>query len=399
MTITRNSAEFIACQQNRNDSELFKVHGLGNELVESAWAPLTLSEINKVLRRFTRLGSVKEITWHSPRPFSTAALVTTANGPVFVKRHHHCVRDTKGLLEEHRFIAHLHAACLPVTEVLSDNSGSSVIVDGVWSYEVHAQAPGVDLYRDAVSWSPFFSVAHAQAAGCALAQLHLAAQGYQAAERQSTVLVSSATLLGSDDLIESLTQFINLRPALADYLTKRQWHAEVTRELLPRHAKLKPFIKALPPLWTHNDWHASNLLWSNASDTAGVATIIDFGLSNKTFALYDLATAIERNVIEWLALPCDSAKLVHFDLLDALLDGYTSVRPLSTIETTALPLLLPLVHIEFALSEVLYFNSVAKSQENAALAYDGYFLGHAAWFKSTAGQHLLTHLRQHRCLT
>ncbi len=396
MTITKNNAKPCAWQSSINGSESFKAHGLGIELVEPTWAPLTLTEINHVLRRFTQLGSAQKIIWHSPRPFSSGALVATANESIFIKRHHHSVRDVPGLLEEHRFISHLHAACLPVPEVLRDDSGASVIADGRWTYEVHAQAAGVDLYRDALSWSPFSSTAHAQAAGCALAQLHLAAVGYQAPERQSKVLVSSATLLKSDDLIKSLTQFISLRPALAKYLAQRQWHAEVSRDLVPAHAKLKPFIKALPPLWTHNDWHASNLLWSNASDTAGVVSLIDFGLSNKTFALYDLATAIERNVIEWLALPSESDELVHFDLLDALLDGYTSIRPLSTLEAKALPLLLPLVHIEFALSEVLYFNSVVQSPENIELAYDGYFLGHLKWFKSAAGQHLLNHLKQ-RC--
>ncbi len=398
VTIMKTSTKSLASTSSINNSESFKAHGLGLELVKPTWAPLTLTEINNVLHHFTQLGSAREIVWHSPRPFSSGALVATANKPVFIKRHHHSVRDASGLHEEHRFISHLQAACLPVPEVLRDDSGSSVVAHGEWTYEVHAQAAGVDLYRDTLSWSPFFSTAHAQAAGCALAQLHLAAVGYQAPERQSKVLVSSTTLLKSADLIESITQFINLRPALAKYLAKRQWHAEISRDLMPAHTKLKPFIKALPPLWTHNDWHASNLLWSDASDTAGVASIIDFGLSNKTFALYDLATAIERNVIEWLVLPSESDDLVHFDLLDALLEGYTSIRPLSALEIKALPLLLPLVHIEFALSEVLYFNSVAPSPENIELAYDGYFLGHLKWFKTAAGQHLLNHLKQ-RCLS
>ena len=47
----------------------------------------------------------------------------------------------------------------------------------------------------------------------------------------------------------------------------------------------------------------------------------------------------------------------------------------------------------FALSELAYFHGVQKSVENASLAYDTYFLGHAEWFNSDAGRYLLAHLR------
>jgi len=51
--------------------------------------------------------------------------------------------------------------------------------------------------------------------------------------------------------------------------------------------------------------------------------------------------------------------------------------------------LLPLVHAEFALAELNYFHGITRSAANAALAYDTYFLGHAAWFNSAEGQRLL----------
>ena len=66
--------------------------------------------------------------------------------------------------------------------------------------------------------------------------------------------------------------------------------------------QLLPLLPALPPLWTHNDLHASNLLWSDASDDAQATAIIDFGLADRTNAVHDLAHAIERNIVEWLAL-------------------------------------------------------------------------------------------------
>jgi hypothetical protein len=38
---------------------------------------------------------------------------------------------------------------------------------GDWVWEAHPLAPGDDLYRDAPSWTPFQSEAHAHAAGAA----------------------------------------------------------------------------------------------------------------------------------------------------------------------------------------------------------------------------------------
>ena len=74
--------------------------------------------------------------------------------------------------------------------------------------------------------------------------------------------------------------------------------------------------------------------------------------------------------------------------MDALLAGWSSVRPLTAADTAALADLLPLVHIEFALSEMAYFHGVTRSAENVALAYDGYLLGHASWFDSDRGRRL-----------
>ena len=61
--------------------------------------------------------------------------------------------------------------------------------------------------------------------------------------------------------------------------------------------------------------------------------IIDFGLADRTNAVHDIAHAIERNIVEWLGLVNDPAHPddvpIHLDHLDAFLDGYESVRPLS----------------------------------------------------------------------
>ncbi len=379
-------------------SATVKAHGMDGSLVEPDWAPLTIEEARALLSQFPECGEPVEILSTSPRPFSAAGVVATANGRVFIKRHHRSVRDREGLLEEHRFLNHLLAHGAPVPFVYAADSGETAIQIGEWTYEVHESAPGVDLYRDALSWTPFRSVAHARSAGQALAGLHRAAEKFNRPKRKHRTLVASFTIFAAQNPGVELNQYLAARSALHRNAAVHA-HAELALGLLaPFHAELRPLLSALPPLWTHNDLHASNLFWSDAGDNAQTAAIIDFGLCDRTNAVHDLSHAIERNVVEWLVLVDHPAYPnnvpVHIDHLRALLDGYEAVRPLGEAEAAALAPMTALCHAEFALSEADYFLGVLRSEEKARMAYDGWLVGHAQWFRSAAGERLLDALRQ-----
>jgi len=380
--------------------EVHKSHGLAGEWVQPDWPPLTLPEVDGLLRQYPLAGGAVRILSHSPRPFSAASVVETPRGPVFVKRHGHQVRNWASLMEEHRLIAHL-AAQLPnlVQEPLADRDGQTVVCsrdwsDADWTYEVHPLATGIDLYEDALSWTPFRSTGHALAAGLAMARLHRAAGSYDAAAREPRQLISSYSIFASGDPEKSLASYLEMRPLLRDYAERRDWRASMNELLIPFYERLSPWLGHLRPLWTHNDLHASNLTWSGADADAKVTGIIDFGLADRTNAVHDLATAIERNMVEWLRIEDPEADVLHLDHVDALLAGYEELSPLSYEEARALPAMLPLVHCEFALSETDYFLSVVGSPEKASLAYEGYFLGHAEWFLTDQGRRLLDHLEE-----
>lgn len=150
---------------------------------------------------------------------------------------------------------------------------------------------------------------------------------------------------------------------------------------------------ALPPLWTHGDWHASNLLWRTHDDgDTEVGAVFDFGLCDRNFAMFDLATAIERNLIPWLNLDAGQRAQPQLEQLDALLDGYSRHCTLGAVQLRQLVALLPIVHADFALSEIDYFAGITRSADNADIAYHRYLLGHADWFASADGQRLLDHL-------
>jgi Ser/Thr protein kinase RdoA (MazF antagonist) len=324
--------------------------------------------------------------------------VGTRTERVFIKRHHRTVRDREGLLEEHRFMKHLREHGAPVPRVLAALSGETAIERGEWTYEVQEVPTGVDIYEDALSWTPFRSTAHARSAGEALARMHLAAQGFDAPRRKIQPLVASFTIFAADDPKVAMETYLEARPALTHATVTRASCDEALELLAPFHAELLPHLPALKPLWTHNDLHASNSLWSDASDDARAVAIIDFGLADRTNAVHDLAQAIERNIVEWLELMHDSTRgedvPIHFDHLYALLDGYESVRPLTDEEAAALAPMTALCHAEFALTEADYFLSVLHSEEKARVALVDYLIGHARWFRGAGGHKLLDAIRR-----
>jgi Ser/Thr protein kinase RdoA (MazF antagonist) len=389
----------------------FLAHGMGKALVEPDWPPLTDDEVSTVLARYGWPDGAAAVSWRSPRPMSAAAVVQCGGEGVFVKRHHTRVRTAGQLAAEHALAAHLRALGVAVPAVLrtveptvkGDGEGgtgrrvageATTVTSGDYVYEVHALAEGLDLYRDVPSWSPFTSPGHAHAAGAALARFHRASASFGLPERPPGVLTSSCAVVTAPDPVAAVARLAARRPGLASYLDQRPWRDDLTRYHLPAIRQVAPLLGALGRLWGHGDWHPSNLTWTSASPDADVAAVIDLGLANRTFAAHDLAVAIERSAVAWLDLADTGHAGADIPAVDALLDGYQTVRPLTRAELAAVALLLPVIHVEYALSEVEYFTSVVASPDNADLAYDTYLVGHTRWFGSPEGSALLSHLRQ-----
>ena len=386
------------------------VHGMGKELVEPDWAPLTGDEVGAVLARYDlpaghdppadgtgpagvpSTGTV--VAWSSPRPMSAAGLVNHGTGTVFVKRHHVRVRSGAQLAAEHAIATHLRASGLPVPRVKRTTADLTVVAEGDFVYEVHEVAPGIDLYRDAMSWTPYLSPGHALAAGAALGRLHQAAAGFTRAARPPAVLTSSCCVITAADPLAAVDAIARRRPGLARYLAGRDWRRDLTRDHLPVIRRAAPLLAGQEPRWGHGDWHPSNLTWDSARPDAGVVAVFDFGLANRPIAVHDLAVALERGVVAWLDLAESGVAGVDLGAADALLSGYAGVRRLSPAEARALPEVLPVVHLEYALSEIEYFADVVSSPALADLAYDTYLIGHTRWFAGPDGAAFLDHLRR-----
>lgn len=367
---------------------IHQVHGMAGECEPAHWPPLTHAEVASLLARYPTIRGPLEITWHSPRPLSAACLVRSADATVFLKRHHITVRSVAMLGEEHRFMDHLRDRGIPIPRVLADGHGERAARIGDWVYEVHAQAAGDDTYRDTISWAAPGSTAHARTVGTTLARLHAAAAGYRAPQRSTHLLVARAELLCAADPIAALEAQLPDRPALAAYLSRRDWKVELATTLAPWHGALGGRLRRQPAQWTHGDWHVSNLCWSGVDEAASITAVLDFGLAASTFALFDLATAIERNAIAWLALDT-GAEAARIGIATALVEGYRGALPLEAADVHLLADLLPLVHLDFALSEVEYLRATGHAPAAADVAYDTFLRGHAAWFATPAGRSLL----------
>lgn len=389
----------------------FGVHGVQSK---RDWPCLTEAEIQAVAAQYPDLPPALTVSWNSMRPFSAAVRIdgeTCAehqkkSGGFLIKRHHASLRGIAALQEEHAFMRHLHQHAVPVCLPCVARSGVTALALGEWTYEVFPLAAGQDVYRDVMSWQPYKNAGHAMAAGRALAQLHKASASYPAPGRggrsatglrAGRPLTSSLNAIAQPDLLVALQVWAALQPGLMRQLAHRSWLAECAAVLVPLHDRLKPYLATLPTLWGHGDWHGSNLFWqqdvgthSPAEPQDSVSCVLDFGMADRTSAMFDLAVALERSMIDWLD-PAEN-RHVFYTHMAAFLNGYAQAKPLAPQDWAELGAFLPLVHVEFALSEVAYFGTLLQDAASAEVAYTGYLLGHARWFATGQGRAVLAWL-------
>ena len=361
-------------------------HGMGESLELKDWQDISAADLAQLQRLYPQLQGQAAVLWRSPRPFSSAMLIQVNQAAYFIKRSHRSFRTAADLKQEHQLIQHLADQQLPLPKIICSKDGATAVELDDWSYEVHEKAPGLDLYADHLSWKPFFCAAHAAQAGQMLAALHKAAENYPAVQgRSAQQLISNQDLLLSDDIAQAIRQRIQNSPALSAYFADQELDQAWLSQLAHVHEKIQAPMQRAPKIWTHNDLHASNLLWSENSDQAEISTVIDFGLTDRNSAIYDLAVTVERNFIDWLAL--NQTQDIHIDEagLQAFIQAYVKhAHPLK--ELAILPELIKIVHTDFAVSELEYFAGITRNFKHADAAYHDWLIAHTDWFFKLQGQ-------------
>lgn len=371
-------------------------HGMGNDWEHKDWAHLTVSELHNLQPYYPCLQGNIQILWCSPRPFSSAAVIEVTQDAAstdkigsrsyFIKRSHRSFRNAQDILQEHAFLRHLASKNIPVATLIASNCGLTALEVGDWTYEVYEKAAGFDLYIDQQSWTPFFYTEHAAKVGSLLAKLHIAMQDFPELHGRSTrYLVSNQQLLESESIVTAIQQRIDNSPELSRYFADKNLDAVFLERIFQTHRKIKHVLQQATKIWTHNDLHASNLFWSTQGADANITAVIDFGLSDRNSALYDLAITIERNFIDWLALEHTSQINVDEAGLSAFLQAYCAeIHPQQ--DFSILPELLKIVHLDFAFSELEYFVGITQNLKHADAAYYDWIVGHVNWFFTEQGQ-------------
>nr|WP_294914255.1 phosphotransferase [uncultured Neokomagataea sp.] len=371
------------------------VHGMGNMPQKSDWPALSECELAAVLGQFEGVGALQEISWRSPRPFSSAARIITTQGTFFIKRHADVLRSKRDLLEEHHFIRFLDGKQIPVVRLVPTREGDTALSLPGWTYELHHMGRGDDVYRDRLSWTPFIRWEHAHQAGKMLARLHDASRSYAAPARSTRLLITNARLFGQVDPMAALERAVVEQPALGRYFDQHTWREDVLERVVrPFHVAGYRALQRGPVVWGHGDWHGSNALWSSAGGDAQMSTVLDFGLADQSSAFLDVAVALERSMVSWLDKDEGKEPVAQLDHVTAFLRGYAEVSGWGQAEFSALADVLPIAHTDFSVSEIDFFYGILKNVDNANLAYQGYLLGHADWFQSVEGKRLLRHIRQ-----
>ncbi|CAM4338974.1 phosphotransferase enzyme family protein [Acinetobacter pragensis] len=376
-------------------------HGMGESLEPKDWQDISASDLVHLQQLYPQLQGKIAVLWRSPRPFSSAMLVQAGEAIYFIKRSHRSFRSAVDLLQEHQLIQYLSIQGISVPMLTVSQAGTTAVELGNWSYEVHEKADGFDLYADQLSWKPFFCAAHAAKAGEKLAVMHSAVQDYSVLHgRTATYLISNQNLLESDDIADAIQQRIKKSAALTAYFADKELDQTWLVQLRSVHEKIKSAMQQATKIWTHNDFHASNLLWTDQGDAADISTVIDFGLADRNSAIYDLAVTIERNFIDWLALAQDPEIYIDEAGLAAFVQAYMHQAGFSK-ELEILPDLIKIVHTDFALSELEYFAGITCNLKHADAAYYDWLIAHTAWFFQPQGQQfcqkmaqLIQHFRQ-----
>ncbi|MEG2472927.1 phosphotransferase enzyme family protein [Acinetobacter sp.] len=369
-------------------------HGMGESLEPKDWQDISAADLAQLQQRYPQLQGQAAVLWRSPRPFSSAMLIQVNQAAYFIKRSHRSFRTAADLKQEHQLIQHLAEQRLPLPKIICSKDGATAVELDDWSYEVHEKAHGLDLYADHLSWKPFFCAGHACQAGQMLAALHKAAENYPVVQgRSAQQLISNQDLLLSHDIAQAIRQRIKNSSALSAYFAEKPLDQAWLSQLAHVHEKVKTAMQCAPKIWTHNDLHASNLLWSKNSDQAEISTVIDFGLTDRNSAIYDLAVTVERNFIDWLAL--NQTQDIHIDEagLQAFIQAYVKhAHPLE--ELAILPELIKIVHTDFAVSELEYFAGITRNFKHADAAYHDWLIAHTDWFFKPQGQQFCQKLAQ-----
>lgn len=394
------------------------------DIVAQRWANVDLDEANTVCSLLEEPLEADCVLSHSLRPMAAGSLIRahykddsprkSQSLDVYIKRCSTKVRQASTIRPYHRFAEHLlqnkistpkylyfnkNSETLGLEKNICGDTSGDIYVDGTLlvigdcAYEVTLKASGEDRYKDAYTWDPPKTCEEAKNLGVMMARIALASQSFDEPNpKEINAFQSRFSLCASEDVQNDAEVWLKNRPDLAKFLK------EQNRDFVKDLSEFAPTCKKIYDLgyanlkkqWTHGDPHISNFMWEGSAPSA----VFDFGMAYKNTAIYDLAMTLERNTIQWVDIANGKKDSFRTDLVKSILQGYSSVKPLTDVEKELLPLVLSVSQIEQCVEFVDYYLKSNGSYDFKIWGYDTGFLEHARWYKSCFGKRYLNYLTE-----
>ncbi|MCB9739870.1 MAG: pentapeptide repeat-containing protein [Deltaproteobacteria bacterium] len=290
----------------------------------------TAEAITTLVRtRRGRLGDVRSIGWLALGAHGPTARVETDQGVYFAKRYHGASRSAAAVAFAHRVQRAARAVGLGAPIPLGDAGGDDLLVFGADVLALYDARPGRTVGDDDLRTD------EATLLGVTLARLHdgladLAAGG----ARPAGGLRVGTRLLRSPSPGAAFEMRVATSREAALWYERSGLRSALQGRLGAVAARLQPWLPGLRPALCHGDFGAGNVLC--AED--GSVSVLDWDLCELDVAAWDLARTLDRAALHWPAEAADPVELRRA-IGRAIIDGYTSVRPLRDAERQVLPTL------------------------------------------------------------
>lgn len=330
----------------------------------------------KVLGHYPGLGALKGITRNGLSVNTATCLFESTQGTYFAKAYDPLQREPAGILAEHSIVWRLLEAGFPTPRLKVNRGETTLTWHAGLGYVLSEVARGEDRYGHLGVFDPFGSPREAHSAGATLARFHLAlATGAPLAPKPFRGLTARYELMAAPSIRSGLDELLPQAPGLLEFLAGRSDWPSLTGFLEERRAALSEPLYALPRGLIHGDFIKRNLFWQGHE----VSDVIDFDLWNVGYWVYDLALALLPCGFDWPELLKGQGAPRFPDLL-AFLEGYQSVRALSSAETTALPRVMETARVEFYLGAIA--TMLQRGDPQAASRFYDLLIGTTRWFQA-----------------
>ncbi|MDP2607892.1 MULTISPECIES: homoserine kinase [unclassified Oceanobacter] len=290
----------------------------------SVYTPVPQSTLAVWLEQF-ELGSLLSLRGIAGGIENTNYFVTTTAGEfVLTLFEHHAADEVEQFVALANHLGRANAAgqssSLPVPAPIANR-------DGQWLFSLEHK-PAILCPRLAGEHVEHPTASHARQAAAGLAQLHLAAADLNVQRPNSRSLDWWTYMAGT------LTHVLN------------EADMALLRDEIQQQQQIRGDWLALPHGWIHGDLFHDNVLFENTAAGPKLGAILDLYNACQDAWIFDLAIAAN----DWC---CDSHGNWQYDLLEALLEGYQSVRPFTEAEQALWPMALRGAALRFWLSRIL----------------------------------------------